>query len=152
MRTLFPLPIAFALLAAALTSACHKDKSPETSPGTAISTAHVAGTPSTIEVLNAWRNAGLAPDGFAAVPPSPPSASYCEHGTVRGVDTTVCEYASDDAVATGTQQVKAEWARADVHTGVILRAKRTTMVAVDRERREPSGKTISQMAKTFGKL
>jgi len=48
--------------------------------------------------------------------------------------------------------VKEGWARVDVHTGVIVRAKRTTMVVVDRERREPSGKTISQMAKIFAKL
>jgi hypothetical protein len=48
--------------------------------------------------------------------------------------------------------VKEGWARVDVHTGVVLAAKRTTMSVVDRERREPSGKTISQMTKAFRKL
>ena len=114
---------------------------------------HVPGTPHTDEVLNAWRNAGLAPDGFAAAPPpAPNTATYCEHGKVRGVATTVCEYESDQALDRGVAQVRVEWQRLDVHTGVVLRTKRTTMVAVDRARREPSGKTISEMAKIFRKL
>ena len=94
----------------------------------------------------------MAPEGFARVDPAPDSAAYCEHGQVHGVDTLVCEYASEEALTSGTQQVKEGWARVDAHTGAILRAKRTTMVVVDRERREPSGKTINQMAKVFEKL
>jgi hypothetical protein len=71
---------------------------------------------------------------------------------VRGVDTLVCEYANEETIVRGMQQVKEGWARVDAHTGVVLRAKLTTMVVVDRERREPSGKTISQMTKLFGAL
>jgi hypothetical protein len=132
-------------LALAVLPACRKH--PAVPPAT-----HVTGTPHTDEVLTAWRNAGLTPEGFTAAPPPPSTASYCERGKVAGVDTTVCEYADDPALDRGVEQVRREWARQDVHTGVVLRAKRTTMVAVDRERREPSGKTISQMAKVFGKL
>ena len=146
--TSFNRTLALTLLLAAL-PACGKNKSTTTSNTT---TSHVQGTPHTDEVLGAWRNAGLAPEAFASVQPVPYGAAYCEHGTVRGVDTTVCEYAGDDVLARGTQLVKQEWARVDAHTGVVLRAKRTSMVAVDRERREPTGKTISQMAKVFGKL
>jgi hypothetical protein len=131
--------------------ACGKNKAAATS-APASPAAHVQGTPHTDDVLNAWRNAGLAPEGFARVDPAPNSAAYCEHGVIHGVDTLVCEYASDDTLARGTQQVKEGWARVDIHTGVIVRAKRTTMVVVDRERREPSGKTISQLAKVFSKL
>jgi hypothetical protein len=138
------LRIAMVLLLATV-PACGKNKA--VSPA-----AHVQGTPHTDDVLAAWRNAGLAPEGFARVEPAPNSATYCEHGKVRGVDTLVCEYTSEDALARGTAQVKEGWARVDAHTGVILRAKRTMMVVVDRERREPSGKTISLMAKVFGKL
>jgi len=137
------------LLVLAALPACRKDKSAASPPAGAT---HVPGTPHTDEVLNAWRTAGLAPEGFAFAPPPANTASYCEHGKVRGVDTTVCEYANDQALDRGVQQVRQEWARIDVHTGVLLRAKNTTMVAIDRERREPSGKTISQMAKVFGKL
>jgi hypothetical protein len=140
-----PRLIASSLLLVAL-AACHKD-TPSGPPA-----AHVPGTPHTDEVLSAWRNAGLEPEGFASVEPVPNSASYCEHGKVHGVDTLVCEYASDAAVAKGTQQVKEGWERIDAHTGLILQAKRTVMAVVDRERREPSGKTISQMAQAFQKL
>jgi len=135
------------LLALPALPGCHKDRAPTTAAAS-----HVQGTPHTDQVLGAWRNAGLPPDGFAPVQPSPMGAAYCEHGLIHGVDTTVCEYASDDTLKRGTQHVKDEWARVDVHTGVILSAKRTTMVAIDRERREPSGKTIAQMAKVFSKL
>lgn len=143
-RTLMLLA-AFVLLAGAN---CKKSAHPAAPPPPA----HVAGTPHTDEVLNAWRGAGLAPEGFTPLQPPPGGAGYCEHGMVSGVDTVVCEYASDDAVANGTKQVKEGWARVDVHTAVILQAKRTTMAVVDRERREPSGKTISQMVNAFRKL
>jgi len=139
---------AMLLLLAAVPS-CGKNK---TATNAASPAAHVQGTPHTDEVLNAWRSAGLAPEGFARIEPAPNSATYCEHGQIRGVDTLLCEYASEEALTRGTQQVKEGWERVDAHTGVAVRAKRTLMVVVDRERREPSGKTISQMAKVFGKL
>jgi len=132
--------------------ACGKHKTSTAAAAASSPATHVQGTPHTDEVLNAWRNAGLAPEGFTRVDPAPNSAAYCEHGLIRGVDTLVCEYASDDALERGTQQVKEGWARVDTHTGALVRAKRTTMVVVDRERREPSGKTISQLARVFGKL
>ncbi len=145
------LPMLAIVLGLAQLPACSKSKTPSAAaPMTPA--AHVQGTPHTDEVLNAWRNAGLAPEGFARVDPAPDSAAYCEHGQVHGVDTLVCEYASEDTLTRGMKQVKEEWARVDVHTGVVVRAKRTTMVAQDRERREPSGKTISQMAKVFARL
>jgi DNA-binding XRE family transcriptional regulator len=134
------------LAALAALSACGKFKS---SP---VAVTHVAGTLHTDEVLAAWRNAGLPPEGFAPVPPTPDSAAYCECGKIHGVDTTVCEYQSSEALTRGMQQVRQEWERTDAHTGLLLHVKRTTMVAVDRERREPDGKTIAQMAKVFGKL
>ncbi len=124
-----------------------KNKSPRRAPAN-----HVPGTPHTDEVLAAWRNAGLVADGFDFAPPPPNTATYCERGRVNGVDTTVCEYGDDKSLDRGVEQVRQDWERLDVHTGVVLRAKRTTMVAVDKERREPSGKTINAMAKVFTKL
>ncbi len=140
------LLVIFSVAALAALPACQKGKP-------AVPVAHVPGTPHTDEVLTAWRNAGLVLEGFASAPaPAPNTAIYCEHGKVRGVDTTVCEYESDPALDRGMAEVRADWERRDVHTGVLLRAKRTTMAAVDRERREPSGKTISAMVKAFRKL
>jgi len=129
--------------------ACHRNKGKAVSSGPA---AHVPGTLHTDEVLSAWRQAGLDPGSFTKVEPPPNSAAYCEHGQVRGVDTLLCEYASEEALLRGITQVKEGWERVDAHTGVVLRKKQTTMVTVDRERREPSGTTINQMAKVFGSL
>jgi hypothetical protein len=148
MKQIHP-SVALLLLLAAVT-ACGKKAASTGAPSSPA--AHVQGTPHTDDVLNAWRNVGLAAEGFARIEPAPNSATYCEHGQVRGVDTLVCEYGSEESLTRGTQQVKEGWQRVDVHTGVVIRAKRTLMVVVDRERREPSGKTISQMAKVFGKL
>lgn len=141
-RTFLPVLI----LAAACLTGCKKRPAP---PPPA---AHVPGTPHTDQVVTAWRSAGLVPEGFTPVQPPPDGAAYCEHGSVDGVDTVVCEYVSDQALGQGIQQVKDGWARVDVHTGVVLAAKRTTMAVVDRERREPSGKTISKMVGVFRKL
>jgi hypothetical protein len=143
----FQSPIARLLLftGLAVLPACKKQAPP-------IPVTHVPGTPSTKDVLLAWLYAGLEPEGFVPVTPAPNSATYCEHGKVRGVDTLVCEYATGAELDRGMKQVKEGWARVDAHTGVILNTKRTTMVAVDRERREPSGKTISQMVTVFSKL
>jgi len=120
--------------------------------GGAAAPAHVDGTPHTDAVLDAWKSAGLKPEGFAPVAPPPFAATYCERGTVAGVDTTVCEYADDGAVDRGQQQVRDEWARTGVHTGVVLRDKRTILSAVDRDLRDPNGKTINQLVQAFRKL
>lgn len=144
MKRSLLLVTTLALLAA---PACKKSSGPSAAPA-----AHVAGTPHTDEVVAAWRNAGLATEGFAPLQPPPNGASFCEHGVVSGVDTVVCEYPSDDAMTKGMAQVKEGWERVDAHTGVVLQSKHTTMAVVDRERREPSGKTISQMVKAFRKL
>jgi hypothetical protein len=129
-------------LSLALLPGCRKQ--PPTHP-----VQHVEGTPHTDQVLSAFRSARLPPDGFVATNPVPVHAVYCEHGTVAGVDTTICEYQDDQTLDKGVQEIKAGWARIDVHTGVVVRAKRTLLTLVDRERREPSGKTISQMVDVF---
>jgi hypothetical protein len=140
-----------ALLAALTTvGACNKAKSG--APGAPPAPDHVAGTPHTGDVLDAWKSAGLKVDGFAPVLPVPYVATYCERGDVAGVETLVCEYADDGAVDRGQQQLKDDWARTGVHTGVAVRSKRTLLSAVDRERHDPNGKTINQLVQAFRKL
>jgi hypothetical protein len=114
--------------------------------------AHVEGTPHTDAVLDAWTGAGLAPQGFAAVKPAPYAATYCERGTVKGVETLICEYADEGAIARGQQELKDEWARVGVQTAVAVRTKRTLLAAIDRERHDPNGKTINQLIQAFRKL
>jgi hypothetical protein len=113
---------------------------------------HAQGTPNTNAVLDAWSSAGLQPQSFAAVAPPPYGAKYCERGTVSGVDTLVCEYENDDAIAKGQQALRDEWSKAGVQTAVAVRTKRTLLSAVDRERRDPNGKTINQLIQTFRKM
>ena len=103
-------------------------------------------------MLDAWKSAGLKPEGFAALTPAPWVATYCEKGSVSGVDTTICEYADDGSLDRGQQQLKAEWERAGVHTGVALRTKRTLLSAVDHQLSDPNGKTINQLIQAFRKL
>jgi hypothetical protein len=114
--------------------------------------AHVDGTPHTDAVLDAWTGAGLAPQGFAAVKPAPYAATYCERGSVGGVETLVCEYADEGAITRGQQELKDEWARVGVQTAVAVRTKRTLLAAVDRERHDPNGKTINKLIQAFRKL
>jgi hypothetical protein len=137
------------LVAGTATGACGKNKA--SAPGGA-APAHVAGTPHTDDVLDAWKSAGLKPEGFAALTPVPWVATYCEKGSVGGVDTTVCEYADDGALDRGQQQLKAEWERTGVHTGVVVRTKRTLLSAVDQQLSDPNGKTINQLVQAFRKL
>jgi hypothetical protein len=135
-----------AIVVALLAAGCGKKAGGPAAPS------HVDGTPHTDAVLDAWKSAGLKPEGFTSLVPAPYVATYCEKGTVGGVDATVCEYADDGAVDRGQQQIKDEWARAGVHTGVVLRDKRTVLSAVDHELRDPNGKTINQLIQAFRKL
>lgn len=137
-----------AVVMAMALAACGKNKA----GGGTSAPAHVAGTPQTDAVLDAWKSAGLKPERFEQVKPPPYAASYCERGDVAGVETLVCEYADDGALDRGQQQVKDEWSKAGVHTGVTVRTKRTLLSAIDRERHDPNGKTINQLIQAFRKL
>jgi len=146
---------------------CHKASSPPSGPGGPPSgtplaagaapaapppAQHVDGTPHTDAVENAWRGAGLAPEGFAALEPVPYGASYCEEGRVQGIDTLVCEYRDQDALGKGQAGLLEQWGREGGHTGVAFHAKLTMIGLVDRARHDPNGKVIHQVIDTFRKL
>jgi len=141
--------LVLAVAGVGLSGACGKSKG---AAGGAPAAEHVAGTPHTDDVIDAWKSSGLEVDGFAPVVPAPYVASYCEKGDVAGVETLICEYADDGAVDRGQQQLKDEWTRTGVHTGVAVRTKRTLLSAVDRERHDPNGKTINRLVQSFRKL
>ena len=140
---------------------CHK-ASPtapgaSTAPGTpaepaAAPPAHVSGTPHTDAVQNAWRSAGLAPEGFAALSPVPYGASICEEGRLQGLDTIVCEYRDQDALTKGKASLLEQWGREGGHTGVAIHQKLTVVGVVDRARHDPNGKVIHQAIETFRKI
>jgi len=142
---------------------CHKGAAPVAAgaapapgaPGAAPVVApaqHVDGTPHTDAVENAWRAAGLAPEGFAALQPVPYGASYCEEGRVQSIDTLVCEYRDQDSLGKGQTGLLADWGRQGGHTGVAFHSKLTMIGILDRARHDPNGKVIHQVIDTFRKL
>jgi hypothetical protein len=129
-----------------------KSPSPGAGGGAAPAASHVSGTPHTDDAVEAWKKDGLPTEGFAALQPIPYGAAYCEEGRVSGIDALVCEYADDGALDQGQKLIKDEWGREGVHTGVVLRTKRTLLAVVDRGRHDPNGRTISKLLGTFRKL
>ena len=160
-RTSFNL--AGVLVAGALLfgAGCHKEVAPAAAPGAPAGPgappatappAHVDGTPHTDAVEGAWRSAGLAPEGFAALQPVPYGASYCEEGRVQSIDTVVCEYRDQEALAKGQAGLMDQWGREGGHTGVAYHSKLTMIAIVDRARHDPNGKIIHQAIDAFRKL
>lgn len=145
---------------------CHKSAAPPAgapapgapAPGTPAAPApaapaqHVDGTPHTDAVENAWRGAGLAPEGFAALQPVPYGASYCEQGRVQTIDTIVCEYHDQEALGRGQVGLLEQWGREGGHTGVAFHSKLTMIGVIDRARHDPNGKVIHRVIDTFRKL
>lgn len=118
---------------------------------TAPGRAHVDGTPHTDKVAAEWKEAGLQTQ-LAPTEPTPYGAAYCEEGHVEGVDAVVCEYHDDAAVEWGKKMIGERWSRQQMHTGVTAQSRRTVVMLVDRDRRDPNGKTISRAVKVFKKL
>lgn len=119
------------VLLALLAAACSKSEG----PGGAIA-----------DVIAAWQKAGLETSTFATVDGKALGDGTCRAGTVRGVATTLCEFkgAADAkrAEAAGLSQVRDT-------TGLALAEGKLLLVVADRDRKDPSGKTINEIAKTF---
>ena len=113
---------------------------------------HVDGTPHTDAAIKAWQGAGLSPEGFVAITPAPLGAVYCEQGRVQAMDAMVCEYRDQDSLNRGKSDLLAQWGKEGVNTGVALQSKLTLLGVVDRGRRDPNGKAVSQVVDTFRKL
>jgi len=153
MRKLLIVIVGLSLGSGVLASGCGKGKGAGSAAGGgAPAASHVSGTTHTDAVIDAWKSAGLQPEGFALVQPIPYGASYCEEGRVQGIDALICEYQDDLTLDRGQKLLKDEWSREGVHTGVALRTKHTMLAVVDRGRHDPNGKTISQLISTFRKL
>ena len=113
--------------------------------------AHVHDTPQTDGVIEAWRDAGLAPEGFSAIQPTPYGAATCMRGTVQGVEAQVCEFSKDSALDEAVKSLRKEWSQNAVRTGLTMRNKHTLLIAMDRAHRDPAGRVIGPLAATFSK-
>jgi hypothetical protein len=134
--------------------ACGKSKDGAASaPGAASGgPAHLSGTPRTDKVIESLQGAGLRPDGFAVLQPTPFGAGYCEQGRIQGIDTVVCEFPDDASLDHGQKLIQEQWDREGVQTGVATATKRTLLGVADRGHHDPNGKTISQILAVFRKI
>jgi hypothetical protein len=110
-------------------------------------TASVGGPPppAAPAVLDTWKAAGLTVSQFAPVDGSALGGT-CQGGTVGGIDVTLCTYPSADAAK------KAEdkgYAAVGATTGTALAQGSMLLVAADRKKADPQGRTINQLAKLF---
>jgi hypothetical protein len=119
---------------------------------TAAAPQHVDGTPHADAAIKAWQGAGLNPEGFAAITPAPLGAVYCEQGRVQAIDAMVCEYRDQDSLNRGKTELLQQWGREGVNTGVAFQTKLTLLGVLDRGRRDPNGKVVSQVVDAFRKL
>ncbi len=71
---------------------------------------------------------------------------------MQGLDTIVCEYRDQDALAKGQASLLEQWGREGGHTGVAYHQKLTVIGVVDRARHDPNGKVIHQVIETFRKI
>lgn len=96
--------------------------------------------------VEAWQKAGLETSTFAPVDGKAFGDATCKAGTIRGVATTVCEYKGADdakrAEPAGLAQVRDA-------TGLALAEGKLLLVLVDRDRKDPNGKTMNEIARTF---
>jgi hypothetical protein len=151
--------IAIALVGLVATAACSKKDggaaAGSAAPGAAPATTpvqHVDGTPHADAAIKAWQGAGLSTEGFAPVTPVPFGAVTCEQGRVQTIDALVCEYRDQDSLNRGKTQLLEEWGREGVNTGVAFQTKLTLLGVLDRGRRDPNGKVVSQVVDAFRKL
>ena len=71
---------------------------------------------------------------------------------MQAIDTLVCEYRDQNALNQGKTQLIAQWEREGVNTGVAYQTKLTLLGVLDRGRRDPNGKIVSQVVDAFRKL
>ena len=134
-------------------AACRKHDGGTAAGGAnAAPTQHVDGTPHTDAAIKAWQGAGLSPEGFAPIAPVPFGAVTCEQGRVQTVDALVCEYRDQDALNRGKTQLLEQWGREGINTAVAFQTKLTLLGVLDRGRRDPNGKVVSQVVAAFRKL
>jgi hypothetical protein len=96
-------------------------------------------------VVEAWKNAGLTVSSFT---PADGKAlgGDCASGTAGGVDVTLCTYPDE---ATAKKAEDKGLAVVGETTGVSIAAGSTLLIAADRRKADPSGRTINQLAKLF---
>jgi hypothetical protein len=96
-------------------------------------------------VIAAWKKAGLTPSAMTA-DKTGAIGEDCVSGTVSGVDVVLCTFKKPDdataAVAKGYTWVGGT-------TGTSLAKDKLLLAAADRNKADPTGRTLNSIAKTF---
>jgi len=93
-------------------------------------------------VLEAWKKGGLAPSPLTAA--TVPVGKSCRSGTVNNVEVLVCEFPSE-AEAKAAEEPGLAWV-GDT-TGISRAAGKVLIVAADRRKADPTGRTLNQLTK-----
>ena len=117
--------------------------------GVACRRSHVAGTPSTDDVLESFRNVGLDVGGVVNAEADPWGADVCSSGKVSGVDVVICEFTSDTQLGKTEVDSVRDWSSVNIDTGVVLRNQRTLLIIADRGGKDPHGRAIGKMVTAF---
>lgn len=98
-------------------------------------------------VINSWLQQGLGPADFQKLDNKALGKdAMCKQGTLKGLETTICQY-PDPAAATAARQ--AGLAHVGEVTGVALPAGNLLLMVADRDKADPSGRTINEIVKIF---
>lgn len=96
-------------------------------------------------VIDTWKQAGLTVSAFTPADGKAVGGD-CQSGTVGGVDVVLCSFASP---AAAKKAEDAGYATVGETTGVSLAQGQMLLIAADRRKADPSGRTINQLAKLF---
>lgn len=98
--------------------------------------------------VSAWKSAGLSPTQLERAKDNKLAAKSCHTGKVSGIYVQLCEYETDDKARAG----KAGGLKAiGDHTGVSLSRGKWLLVAIDKDKVDPSGRSVNKLAKAFWK-
>jgi hypothetical protein len=98
------------------------------------------------DVVKSWKAAGLEVGEMTALDEHELGEASCERGEVKGVETTLCAYDSDEAAEAARP---AGLAAVGDATGSALANGKVLLIVADRDKADPDGKTINQMTKVF---
>jgi hypothetical protein len=115
--------------------------------GGARTSAAGGGGAATPAIVDTWKAAGVTVSAFTKADLKSVGGD-CQSGTAGGVDVTLCSY-PDAAAAKKAED--AGLAVVGETTGVSLAHGSVLMIAADRHKADPSGRTINQLAKLFRK-
>jgi hypothetical protein len=93
-------------------------------------------------LVAAWKKGGLTPSPLTAA--TVPVGKDCQSGTVNGVEILVCQFATPEE-AKAAEPKGLEWVGET--TGISQATGKVLVVASDRKKTDPSGRTINSLQK-----